>query len=428
MLLAFGVQQTAEEIASLKVSVRNIYYDRLRKTSVGGGLKIDQKRKAQMIAEAVIVADEFATAAESYKTLGNDGVKRLSPELVADLELVVADGRMANDEMFDVNQLHVKTIAKRYLALTLEERTQEGSIGLLHAIKKFDYKKGFKFSTYSYRWITSQILEAIAEQSGGIGMPRDKAGAVRAMHNHSAHIAQDLQRQPTAAEISDATGSDEKWTEQILARQSVLSINAPIKSTMPGISMTLEDTIVDPSPGPADITDSADYTSQFKDALDQMLDDRERYIAHRRYGLGDTNVRATYQEIANELGIGRETVRLAEAIIIAKLIHPSSKTRWLLAAMIEEGADIQPAQANCYGSEKLMFVMGQAQHAAKRWCTGCAFAKTCLDDALSLGDGWGQVLVAGGQTARERRKQLTRHPEHVETARRRSNIGKLLIN
>jgi RNA polymerase primary sigma factor len=237
------------------------------------------------------------------------------------LERAFAKGQEARQHLIQANLRLVVSIAKKYTSygLTMMDLVQEGNIGLMRAVEKFDYKKGHKFSTYATWWIRQAITRAIADQSRTIRLPVHMGEAISQVKRTSYKLQQSMQREPTPEEIAEAMGiSAGKVRRTLEASMHPLSLEMPVGQEGEGrMGDFIEDERIST---PAEAAAAAMLREQIEEVL-QKLPERERKIIQLRYGLKDGRYR-TLEEVGVEFGITRERIRQIEAVALRKLRHP----------------------------------------------------------------------------------------------------------
>jgi len=237
---------------------------------------------------------------------------------------LVRTGRAARDRLTISNLRLVVSIAKRYMnrGLSFLDLIQEGNMGLMKAVEKFDYTRGYKFSTYATWWIRQAITRAIADQSRTIRVPVHMIETVRELNRVKREYIQSHGSAPTLENLSELTGmSIDKIKKVESVSQYTASLERPIGDEDED---TLGDFIEDPSsPSPTKETFRMFLREQLSRALDQ-LDEREREILKLRYGLEDGHPR-TLKDVSLKFNITRERVRQIEIKAIEKLKHPSRR-------------------------------------------------------------------------------------------------------
>jgi RNA polymerase primary sigma factor len=246
----------------------------------------------------------------------------LSPEERRRLEEIVADGRAAQEHLILANTRLVISVAKKYAGrgLPLSDLIQEGNIGLIRAVKKFDWRRGHKFSTYATWWIRQAVTRAIADQSRTIRVPVHMGDQINKLMRLQQQLAQELGREPTPEELSEAMGIPRARAEQLLqmARQP-LSLETPTDDEEESV---LGDFIEDRgTASPAEAVSQQMLREILHEAL-ATLSPREARILQLRYGLADGRS-YTLEEVGRKLGVTRERVRQIEAQALARLRHPT---------------------------------------------------------------------------------------------------------
>jgi len=231
--------------------------------------------------------------------------------------------REAKDELITHNLRLVINIAKNYVGrgLNLLDLTQEGNIGLMRAVDKFDYKRGFKFSTYATWWIRQGITRGLIDQTKTIRVPVHAAEFYNKANKASRELRQQLGRDPNKEEIANRLAvSRGKLEEVFTAVQDTIALQTPLGDE----GSTIEDFISDKdSPSPYSNTESNDVTEQILKVLN-TLTPREAEIIRMRFGIG-CEKDCTLEEVGNHFSITRERVRQIEAKALRKLKHPSRR-------------------------------------------------------------------------------------------------------
>lgn len=282
------------------------------------GLYISEaaRRPLLTLEEEVDLAKRIERGLLARKEILNSKFK--SDKRREELLFVIEDCWIAVDHLITANSRLVISIAKKYMhrGVPFLDLIQEGNIGLMRALKRYDYKRGYKFSTYATWWIRQAVTRALADQSRTIRLPVHINDQVSKMFHIQHQLSQQLGRDPDVAEIADRMGlTSEKIEQMYKDAQYPLSIDMPISFEDDGV---LGDYIEDQeAPDPDDVTELSLLSQQIDQVL-EMLPPREAQILKLRFGLsnGETH---TLAEVGLKMGISRERVRQIEAQAIRRL-------------------------------------------------------------------------------------------------------------
>jgi RNA polymerase primary sigma factor len=248
--------------------------------------------------------------------------KDLSWEEREDLAYTIRDGQAAHEHLIKANSRLVVSVAKKYVGrgVPFLDLIQEGNIGLIRAVKKFDYRRGYKFSTYATWWIRQAVTRAIADQGRTIRVPVHMYEQINRLARVSRQLVQELGRDPTTEEIAAELGVGAKKVERIIkVSQRPLSLEMPVGEEDDSF---LGDFIEDnDAPSPTDQASQQLLREQIDDIF-ASLTPREVRILQLRFGLVD-GYSYTLEEVGKKFGVTRERIRQIEAQALGRLRHPS---------------------------------------------------------------------------------------------------------
>ena len=319
---------TEEELGSklinheLSVEELNAVKEKLEDEGISIELSVDEAIKDEELKELISNVKVDDPVKMYLKDIGQ--VQLLTPEQEVELAKKILDGdERAKKELSERNLKLVVSIAKKYVnrsSMQFLDLIQEGNLGLLKAVEKFDHTKGFRFSTYATWWIRQSITRAIADQARTIRIPVHMVETIHRLSRVSKQLMQELGRDPTNAEIAERMGLTENRVVEIQKiAQDPVSLESPVgEEDESRISDFVEDESIK---SPTDNAAQDILKTQLLQVI-ETLTPREQKVIRLRYGIDDSHPR-TLEEVGKEFNVTRERIRQIEAKALRKLRHPN---------------------------------------------------------------------------------------------------------
>ncbi len=285
------------------------------------GLYLQEMARVPLLSmeEEFAIARKIEAARQARKEIQRGG---LPPATLRALEIDIQEGQAAREHIIKANTRLVVSIAKRYMGrgLAFLDLIQEGNLGLMKAVEKYDYRRGFRFSTYATWWIRQTISRAIADQARTIRVPVHMVDRIRQVYRYTHELEQTLGREPTIVELAAAMNlsvQKVQWIRKV--SWTPLSLESPVGDEEESeLGMFIEDEF---NPPPMQSV----YESLLREKIREVLDTlppREAHVLRLRFGLDDGNV-YTLEEVGLKFGLTRERIRQIEGKALRRLRHPS---------------------------------------------------------------------------------------------------------
>lgn len=263
--------------------------------------------------------DEMTLISAYLKEIGRHPLLTREEELHLAMLYAEEKDEAARQLFINSNLRLVVSVAKKYVGrgLPLIDLIQEGNMGLMNAVEKYDYTKGYKFSTYATYWIRQAILRSVDNTGRTIRLPVHQMGLLRKMERAVDKYVQEHGAEPSSEELAAIMEiSEEKLHEVRMCRQDAMSLNVPIGEDE---DTSLEEILVDEKAISPEEHIEKELLREYTDELLKLLSEREAIVVRHRYGLSEDKEAKTLEEIGKIIGVTRERVRQIEAIAIRKL-------------------------------------------------------------------------------------------------------------